>query len=480
MEQDLAESTRTTANLEDLNRNFKLLKDYAPTMAQSTIKARKAWLKKFLKTILTHREDITAALYADYQRSAIETELADTWVVVKEIRFALRHMDDWLKPKHVPTPLPFVGSSSYIYQEAKGVVLIISPWNFPFNLSFSPLISAIAAGNTVYIKPSEFTPHSSALIAKIVAEVFPPNVVQVAHGGVEESQALLKLPFNHIFFTGSPSVGKIVMKAAAENLTSVSLELGGKSPTILDADINVAAIARNVVYSKYTNSGQVCIDTDYIYVHEKIADKFLAAAKACLLELYPKDTLAKGGTYAKIVNARQFRRLNGLLEDAIQKGATAHLSGELDEASCFFPPVILSGLNSDMEIEKNEIFGPILPIKTFTDINRLPALINEGGKPLAMYVFTNKKDHANMLIANVPAGAVLVNETFIHHFNSYLPFGGIGTSGLGKSHGYFGFQEFSNQKAVLKHWLPWRPSGMLHPPYTKFSKFLVNLLMKYF
>ena len=471
--------TSNAVSTTEIGQKFEALKQHAPEMGRTSAAYRIKLLKKLLQAMLRYRNEITQALKDDYNRSPVETELADTWVVVKELKFAIRHLDQWLKPRHVPTPLPFVGTSSYIHHEAKGVVLIISPWNFPFNLSFAPLVSAIAGGNTVLIKPSEYTPKSAKLITRIVAETFPNNVVDVANGGVEAADELLKLPFNHIFFTGSPRVGKIVMKAAAEHLASVTLELGGKSPTIIDESVDIKSTAKHVVYSKFSNKGQVCIATDYVYVHESIASEFLKAAKSAINEIFPRNKDGKDD-YPRIVNTRQTARLRVMVDDAINKGATAETALKIDEDERYIAPLMLSGISDDMQIAQEEIFGPLLPIKTFTSVEELAARINAGSKPLAMHIFTRKKARADYLIAHTQAGAVLVNETFIHHFNSYLPFGGVNNSGLGKSHGYHGFLEFVNPKAVVRHWLPWRPSSLLHPPYTKFTRFLVDVLLKYF
>lgn len=459
----------------EINQRFDALQANAPKMRISTVKQRKKLLSALLKNVLKYRHEITQALKDDYNRSSIETELADTWVVVKEIKFALKHLDAWLAPERVPTPLPFVGSASAIHYESKGVVLIISPWNFPFNLSFAPLVSAIAGGNTVLLKPSEYTQHATRVISKIVSETFPEDVVAMAFGGAEVAESLLKLPFNHIFFTGSPRVGKLVMKAAAAHLASVTLELGGKTPTIIDANVNLSATAKQVAYSKFSNKGQVCIATDYVYVHKSIEADFYTALKRAIQELYPDMR-----DYPRLVNIGHTKRVAALIDDARQKGAKVETTINLNVEERFIAPVVLSGITDDMHVAQEELFGPILPVKTFDEISALAPEINRGGKPLAMYIFTNKKAHAEYLINNIPAGAALVNETFIHHFNSYLPFGGINGSGLGKSHGHYGFLEFVNAKSVVRHWLPWRPSSLLLPPYTRFTQFVVNLLIKYF
>ena len=464
----------------NLSVHFERLKENAAAMNASTASQRRKMLKKLLVTVLAKREKITEALYADYQRHPIETELADTWVVVKEIKFAIRNVEKWMQPNYVPTSPVFFGSSSAIHTEAKGVVLILAPWNFPFNLTLGPLASAIAAGNTVMIKPSEFTNNSSHLLREIIEETFLPEQVVLIEGGEETSKALLEFPFNHVFFTGSERVGKMVMKAAANHLASVTLELGGKSPVIIDETVNLKKVAELVAYGKFCNNGQVCIGADYVYVKEQIASQFIVLLKESIAKLYPNEAFYKNDDYARIVNERQFERIKGLVDDAVSQGAVVYTEVDFNAANRFVAPVILGNISNEMLVNQQEIFGPILPIKTFINVEELPAEILAHGKPLAMYVFSKNKKTSDYLLQNISCGATVINEVFIHHFNSYLPFGGVNSSGIGKSHGHFGFLEFSNQKAVVKQWLPWHTSRLLHPPYTKFSKFVANILMRFF
>jgi len=466
-------------NQTELTTRFSALQANAPHMAQTTASERRAMLKKLLAVVLAHRVDIQTAMNADYGRHAIETDLAETWLVVKEIKFAMRHLAHWMRPKRVPTSVAFFGARAQINFEAKGVALIISPWNFPFNLSLSPLVSAIAAGTTVLIKPSVFTPHSSALIKAIVDEALPPNVAFVAEGGLAFSKTLLTLPFNHIFFTGSPAVGSVVMKAAADNLASVTLELGGKSPSVVDAGVNVAKVARQIVFSKFTNSGQVCIATDFVLVHEKIKNQFLAEVNVAVASMYPKGTASQKPEYARVVDKRHALRIKSLIEDAVEKGAQLSTALDADFEERYISPIVLTNVHDEMNVMRDEIFGPILPIKTFTNHEEVLADLQKGDKPLALHVFTTNQKFAENVVNRVSAGAVVVNESFIHHFNSHLPFGGINHSGMGKSHGHFGFLEFSNQKAVVVQWLPWHISALLRPPYGKLSKALSNFLIKY-
>jgi len=474
------ESTNAVQMEVQIKTHFERLKANAPLLNKSAAKERIKMLKKLLRVVLSKQDAIADALHLDYGRHPVETGLADTWVVVKEIRFAIRNLENWMKPRYVPTSLVFFGSTSSIHFEAKGVVLILAPWNFPFNLTLSPLVSAIAAGNTVMIKPSEFTKHSSKLIGEIIDESFSKEHVVLCEGNAELSAALLKLPFNHIFFTGSERVGKLVMKAAAENLTSVTLELGGKSPVIVDKTVDLKLAARMAAYAKFCNNGQVCIGADYVYVHEAVAEKFIAFFKEAIAKMYPHKRFRENAAYARIVSPQHFDRIKSLVDDALDKGAELQMEIEVDKEQRFISPVLLTNVTEGMLVNQQEIFGPILPVKTFAHLEELPANIIAHGNPLAMYIFSKDKKAVRYLLQHVSAGACIVNEAFIHHFNSHLPFGGINKSGIGKSHGHFGFLEFSNQKAVIRQWLPWHVSKLLQPPYTKFSNFLTKLLIKYF
>lgn len=472
--------TRHTDLHTEIQQKFELLRQGAPKMAQTTAKQRKAMLRKLLNAVYGRRTQIQQALYADYDRSPIETDAADTWVVVKEIKFALKNIDRWMAAKHVPTPVAFLGASSHIQYEAKGVVLIISPWNFPFNLTLSPLVSAIAAGNTVMVKPSEYTLNSSHLVREIIEEVFPPVVVNISEGSVETAKELLRLPFNHIFFTGSPGVGKKVMKAAADNLASVTLELGGKSPAVVDETVNLKKTAKMLAQSKFYNKGQICIATDYVFVHQSVAEQFEQAIIEALKELYPQDEFHKNRDYARLVDVRHVDRISDMVQDAENKGAKLLTPMEVNKEHRFISPVVVANVTSDMRIDQEEIFGPIMPIKTFEKIDEVVQAINAGEKPLAMYIFSKNKRLQKKLLYETSAGATVINEVSVHHFNSHLPFGGVNNSGIGKSHGYFGFLEFTNQKAVVSQWSPFNISALLQPPYTKFTKWLVDKLVRFF
>jgi aldehyde dehydrogenase (NAD+) len=384
-----------------------------------------------------------------------------------------------MRPHKVATPISQTGTSSYIHYEPKGVALIISPWNFPFNLTLGPLVSAIAAGNCVMIKPSEYTPHSSALMKKIIDGLFDESEVALIEGDVTVATELLKLPFNHIFFTGSPDIGKVVMKAAAEHLTSVTLELGGKCPTIVDETADLKTAARRIAFNKWFNNGQVCIAVDYVLVHESIADKFMEALKSMLTRYYGDDP-SMSESYNRMVDHRHFQRVEGYFKDALSKGATVAFGGNSKSEQDFFAPTIMTNIPGNCDLWEKEIFGPILPFITYSDLKEAIDRINAREKPLAMYIFSKNKKNIDRIIRNTRAGATCVNHAGLHFFNDNLPFGGVNNSGFGKSNGFFGFKAFSNERAVLKQWAPINGLDGLAPPYTPRKQKLIDLIIKWF
>ncbi len=396
----------------------------------------------------------------------MEVQVSEIFPIIGAIKHTSKHLRRWMRDQVVPTPISSFGFSSRIKYEPKGVVLIISPWNFAFNLSFLPLVSAIAAGNAVILKPSENTPHSSRLIKKIVSSLFDESEVAVIEGAVPETTHLLTKPFNHIFFTGAPSIGKIVMKAAAKNLTSVSLELGGKSPSIVDQSADIKAAATRIAWSKSLNNGQVCIAPDYVYLHHSIKDKFIAAYKERINKMYG-DNPEGSDSYNRIVNKRHFERLKNYLKDAEERGAQIDLGGVTNDEDNYISPTVVTELDASALLWQEEIFGPILPIRTFSNINEPIEYINSGEKPLALYIYSRNKKNIQNVENNTRAGGMVINYSATHYANPNLPFGGSNNSGIGKGNGYFGFQAFSNAKAVQRHWAPFDILKEFYPPYTK-------------
>ena len=463
----------------EVERIFRAQQANQYNVAASTAKQRSEKLRRLHDAIMKHRTAIQEALHADFRKHPSEVDLTEVYPIVSEIKHARRHLKKWMKPHRVASPLALMGTRSYIHYEPKGVVLIISPWNFPFNLTFGPLVAAIAAGNCVMIKPSENTPHSSALMKRIVEETFDENEVALVEGAIDAAQAVLALPFNHIFFTGAPSIGKVVMKAAAENLASVTLELGGKSPTIVDQTANVDEAASRIAWGKYLNNGQICIAPDYLFVHEDKKDEFIDKFRATIKSLYGAD-VRQSPDYARIVNDRHFKRVAGYLEDARAKGATFAEGGSVDESSNYIEPTVVTDLEMTSDLMTDEIFGPVLPVYGFRDLEEPINVINSKEKPLALYIYSKSKKNIDRIIDSTRAGGTCINHNAIHFFNNNLPFGGSNNSGIGKGHGLHGFQAFSNARGVLKQVLPFSALQLMTAPYTKFKQTLIDLSIKYF
>ncbi|HAS40941.1 MAG TPA: aldehyde dehydrogenase family protein [Microscillaceae bacterium] len=447
-------------------------------IANTTSSQRIAKLKKLHQLVLKYRPQIKEALFNDYRKHPSEVDLTEIYPITSEIKHAKSHVHRWMRKQRVKTPLAMMGSSSRIKYEPKGVVLIISPWNFPFNLSFGPLVSAIAAGNAIILKPSEHTPNASALMKKMLAEVFQENEIAVIEGGVQTSTDLLKLPFNHIFFTGAPSIGKIVMGAAAKHLTSVTLELGGKSPTIIDETANINDAARRVAWGKYVNNGQVCIAPDYVFVHESKKQAFIDKVKEYIQSFYSEDA-SKETSYARIVNNHHFKRVKSYIDDAVAKGANVEAGGKFDNDQDFIAPTVMTNVPKESTLMTEEIFGPVMPVYGFTNLEEVIKEVNSREKPLALYIYSKNKKNINHIIANTRAGGTCINHNAVHFFNTNLPFGGSNNSGIGKGHGFYGFEAFSNPRGILKQHIPNALEKLL-PPYNSTKQKLIDLTIKYF
>ncbi|MEM7513322.1 MAG: aldehyde dehydrogenase family protein [Bacteroidota bacterium] len=461
-----------------IQEKFAKLKENQFRIGNSTLRERKAKLDAFHKAVLAYRPQIKEALFKDFRKHPSEVDLTEVYPVTSELKHAKSHLRKWMGKHRAKTPLSMLGSSSYVKYEPKGAVLIISPWNFPINLTFGPLVAAICAGNTVMIKPSENTPHASALMKKIVEEVFDENEVTVVEGGVETAQECLSLPFNHIFFTGAPSIGKIVMSAAAKHLTSVTLELGGKSPTIVDETANVETAARRIAWGKYLNNGQICIAPDYLYVHKKVKDQFVAEVQKNIQAFYTEDA-SQESSYARMVNDRHYERVKSYVADAVDKGATVHAGNTFDDSQNYIAPTLLTNVPQDSEVMKHEIFGPVMPVHEYEDLNHVIDKVNEKEKPLALYIYSKNQKNIDHVLNNTRAGGSCINHNAVHFFNSNLPFGGSNNSGIGKGHGWYGFQAFSNPRGILKQHIP-NALEMLMPPYNDFKQKLIDLTIKYF
>jgi aldehyde dehydrogenase (NAD+) len=429
------------------------------------LKSLKNWIKKNEKLICEE-------IYKDFEKGEEEVLLTEIKPIIDEIKQHIYHLEEWVAPKTVETPLALLGTKSSIKYEPKGVALIIAPWNYPFNLCIGPLVSAIGAGCSVVIKPSEHTTNTANLVERMISELFPIEEITVIQGDASISADLLELPFDHIFFTGSPQVGKIVMKAASKNLTSVTLELGGRNPTIIDETSNLKDAAQKIVWGKFINSGQTCIAPNYLLVHENQFEKLSKNLIEQIEIQFPKSDK----TRTKIVNSLHFERLNNLLDKTIEAGGEIIYGGEKDEQINFLSPTLISGITIDNPIFFEEIFGPLLPIITYKKIDEVIKIVNKTEKPLALYLFSKSKKNQQFILNNTSSGTTAINETTIQFAQPHLPFGGVNHSGIGKAHGKFGFQEFSNQRSVLKQRVGFTTLKTILPPYSNFKKKLIRFI----
>lgn len=464
--------------LGEIFRIYDAQKKNAQNVKNSTAKERKAKLKKLVTVVTEMRTKIEDAVYADLQKPKVETSYAEVYNVLSECRHAIANLDDWMAPHEVDTPLMFIGSSSKIVSEPKGTVLFLTPWNYPFQMPAQHLVAAIAAGCTAIIKPSEFTPHTSAIVKEVLGKVFAENEVAVIEGDHSVSTELLKLKFDHIHFTGSPAVGKVVMHAAADHLTSVTLELGGKSPVIIDETANIDAAVKKITWGKFLNCGQTCIAPDYILVHESRKDEFVSKLAANIKKVFGDDA-QKSKDMSHIINNRHFNRIKKLLEDAVNKGAKIETGGQSDETDNFFAPTILTNVALDSKVMEEEIFGPILPVIGYKNETEVLNIINGKEKPLALYIFSAKGSKQDFWLHNTTAGGTCINDNLVHISQPNLPFGGVNNSGIGKSFGHFGFKEFSNERAILKALHSGSVVTPLWQPYGKLAKTVTDFMIKY-
>jgi aldehyde dehydrogenase (NAD+) len=460
---------------------FRSLKEKHSGLRREPLHERKKRLEALRKWIHANRPLIHKAMHSDFQKNPTEVDGIEIFHVLSELQQAIVHLEDWARPKKVDAPLPMLGTRSYIQYEPKGVCLIISPWNYPFSLAVGPLVAALAAGNCVIIKPSEHTPHVSALLGTMVNEIFSADIVRVIEGDADVAQELLKLPFDHIFFTGSPAIGKVVMRAAAEHLSSVTLELGGKSPTIVTASANLKDAAERIAVSKFVNNGQTCIAPDYILIDEKIVSDFVPRLIDNIKNKFSANSeFVNSADYCRIVNRKHHARLGELLQDALDHGAQIEYSGPVNNETRFFHPMILTKVAPESKLMHEEIFGPILPLITYKKIEDAIATINSKPKPLALYIYSNSSREKKTILQNTSSGGVCINDSGIHFLHHNLPFGGVNNSGIGKSHGHHGFLAFSNEKPVLQQKSGFTTIKLFYPPYTSFSKKIMEWFLKFF
>ncbi|HET7313141.1 aldehyde dehydrogenase family protein [Salinisphaera sp.] len=461
-----------------LHRLFESQQAKARALRTSSAAERVAKLARLRKLMFEKREAVHAACHADFAKPAAEVEVTEILPVVAEAHHAMRKLKSWMKPKRKRPTLLMLGTRAEVRTEPRGVCLIISPWNYPINLSLGPLVSAIAAGNTVILKPSEMTPHCASFLQEFLAELFDEDEVAVVQGAAETTQTLLELPFDHIFFTGSPAVGRIVMGAAAKHLSSVTLELGGKSPVIVDRSAKIKSAATTLMWGKFANNGQTCIAPDYVYVHDEIRDEFVAACREALDSLYgAREKLADNGDYCRIVNDKHYQRVRALLDDAIERGAKLPVGTVPANEDRFLAPTLLTQVGENARIMEEEIFGPLMPILAFDDIEGPIAAINARPKPLALYIYATDKNLIETVLSRTSAGGSCVNQTMMHFLHGQLPFGGVNNSGIGNSHGHYGYLAFSHERSVLRD--RFSLAFLFRPPYNAFTRAFIRFAVRW-
>lgn len=408
------------------------------------IKYRISILQKLKNSIIKNTTSIENALFNDFRKSQFEAYVAEVGMSINSINHAINNLKKWAKPKYVSGSILNYPSTEYYLAHPYGVCFIISPWNYPFLLTIDPLIACIAAGNCCIVKPSELTPCTSSVIEQILSEIFEDNYVKVMQGGADITDQLLKCQFDKIFFTGSPRVGKIVYKAAAELVVPVTLELGGKSPCIVAPSANLKLAAKRIIWGKLINAGQTCVAPDFLYVHESIFDKFSEMLIEAIEDFYGKD-IEMNKDYPRIINQSNFDRLSALLN-----GGTILFGGKTNQESRYIEPTLIINVDWESEIMQDEIFGPILPIMKYNNLEDVVEILNDKPSPLAYYLFTENQKEKELVIAKSLCGGMSINDTISHILNPNLPFGGMGKSGIGNYHGLFGFQAFSHQKAIVE------------------------------
>ena len=448
------------------------LRDGPPSAAQ-----RRADLLKLKKALRANRPAIEAAVSKDFgYRSAYETRIMEIIPVIQTIKYLRRNLAKWMRPERRHVSLHFLPGRARVVYQPLGVIGIVSPWNYPMSLALTPLVTAIAAGNRAMLKPSELTPATTELLKSLLREIFPEDQVAVVTGGSEVGAAFSRLPFDHLVFTGSTSVGRAVMKEAAENLVPITLELGGKSPTLIGPDADIENAAASVAYGKLANAGQTCIAPDYVLVHEKDAAAFVASYESTAIKFYPQGVADRN--YTSIASARHYDRLRSLIDDAKKKGARV-VKIEKDGVANVrkLAPVIVLNVSDEMAIMQDEIFGPALPVMTYRTIDEAIGYLNRKPRPLALYYFGHSSEDRRKVLTRTTSGNVTINDTLMHYVQDAIPFGGIGMSGMGAYHGIEGFKSLSHAKGVFVQ-SRWNLGGLLHPPFSRMTDLVVRYLLR--
>lgn len=444
-------------------------KTYFRSGATKSVEFRIHQLKTLKKLLTEHEEELFEAIYADFKKPELETYATELGILHNEISYALRHLKKWAKPKRVKGTWVNFPSSNYTIAEPYGAVLVIAPWNYPIQLALLPVVGAIAAGNTVVVKPSEITPHTSSTLHRLMSKWFKEEFIAVVEGGVDTNKSLLAEDFDHIFFTGSSRVGKIVMEAAAKNLTPVTLELGGKSPCIVDDSADLETSAKRIAWGKFLNAGQTCVAPDYVLVKASVQSQFLDHLKEAIRSFYGVNAKLSPD-YPRIVNEGHFKRLASYLSDG-----EIFYGGKTDIKECYIEPTILTNVTHNSAVMEEEIFGPILPVISFDDIGGAIDLINSKPKPLALYVFTTEKEIEDRVLEKCSFGSGAINDVVAHLGNHHLPFGGVGKSGMGAYHGKKSFDTFSHHKGIMKKPL-WLDIPFRYAPYRGKLKWIKKIL----
>lgn len=460
-----------------IQRVFATQRETALRLRSSSVAERIVKLKRLRASILAHRQSILDAAERDFRRPAAETEFTELMPVVTDISDHCRQLKKWLKPRRMRSTMVMAGTEAWVRYEPRGRCLIIAPWNYPVTLTLGPLVPAIACGNTVMVKTSEVAPAFSAVLVKIIRDCFDESEVAVFEGDASVAGALLALPFDHCFFTGAPAIGKVVMAAASKHLTSVTLELGGKSPVIVDASADLDLAAATIAWAKHINSGQTCVAPDHIYVHRSVEKAFVERVCANLERWYGNGAAAKSAGLSRVINVRHTQRVAALLDDATSKGAKVVFGGAVDVPEHFVAPTLLADVPADARIMQEEIFGPLLPIIPYDNIDEVIASINAAPKPLALYIWARNTQLTDRIIERTSAGGTCINHVaaqFLHH---NLPFGGVNNSGIGSYHGEWGIRAFSHERAVLRTRV--MLVRMFFPPYTARVRKILDLILKH-
>jgi len=429
---------------EEIKKNLAQHRDFFNSQETKDIEFRLKYLKKLKRSIRKYEQNIMDALWKDLHKSNFEAYGTEIGMVLDELSINIKNLKSWAKPKKVKTPVLHYKAESVLYHEPFGTALIIAPWNYPFLLLMGPFISALTAGNVVALKPSPYTPETAKVIEEMIKETFNEKYVSIYQGGREMNQALLEENFDYIFFTGSPMLGKIVMEKAAKHLTPLTLELGGKSPCIVDEDANIELAARRIMWGKLINAGQTCIAPDYLFVHNDVKEKLLVEMVKNIEKFYG-EKIQESTDYPRIVNKANVERLKNLM-----KSGKVFTGGEVDIEDLFISPTILSDVSPESPIMQEEIFGPLLPVMGFSKIEEVINYVNSHPKPLAFYYFSESNKKQEFILSRTSSGGGCINDTLMHIANHNLPFGGVGNSGMGQYHGKYGFETFSNLRSIIK------------------------------